>query len=144
MKRSLTPSSIRSGAADPRSDIYAVGAVGYYLLTGCHVFTGQTVMEICGHHLHTQPVSPSERIGHALPPDLEAWVMRCLEKSPDSRPGSAAEAAEELATAYDVSWDTERAHEWWRINAGNFRHVDAKGSSPGTIAVDTARMRQRR
>ena len=91
-----------------------------------------------------QPVSPSERIGHALPPDLETWVMRCLEKSPDGRPGSATAAAEGLATAYDVSWDVERAQDWWRINGDNFRHVDAKGSSPGTIAVDMARMRQRR
>jgi len=137
----MAPESIRSGAADPRSDIYAVGAVGYYLLTGVHVFTGQTVMEICGHHLHTQPVSPSERIGHDLPPDLETWVMHCLEKLPTNRPGSAAEAAEELANAYDVSWDVARAHDWWRINGGNFRRVDAKGSSPGTIAVDVGRIR---
>ena len=140
----MAPEAIRSGAADPRSDIYAVGAVGYYLLTGCHVFTGQTVMEICGHHLHTQPVSPSERIGHDLPPDLETWVMRCLEKAPESRPGSAVEAAEELGAAYDVSWDVGRARDWWQTSGGNFKQVSTRGPSPGTIAVDLARIRQPR
>ena len=139
----MAPESIRSGAADPRSDIYAVGAVGYYLLTGCHVFTGQSVVEICGHHLHTQPVSPSERIGHDLPPDLEVWVMRCLEKSPDSRPGSAAEAAEELATTYDDSWDAERARDWWRRCGADLKRLPERddnisGLGTGTMTVEVA------
>ncbi len=139
----MAPESIRSGAADPRSDIYAVGAVGYYLLTGCHVFTGQSVVEICGHHLHTQPVSPSERIGHDLPPDLEVWVMRCLEKSPDSRPGSAAEAAEELATTYDDSWDAERARDWWRRCGADLKRLPERDDNisrlgTGTMTVEVA------
>ena len=139
----MAPESIRSGAADPRSDIYAVGAVAYYLLTGVHVFTGQTVIEICGHHLHTAPVAPSERIGHALPPDLEAWVMRCLEKSPDSRPASAAEAERELAAADDGSWRVERAHEWWRqygadLKRGPEPDADVSGPGTGTMPVEVA------
>ncbi len=133
--------SIRSGAAEPRSDIYAVGAVAYYLLTGVHVFTGRTVIEICGHHLHTQPVSPSERIGHALPPDLDAWVVRCLEKSPDNRPASAAEAARELTAAHETSWDSERAHEWWQRYGAELERTpkpdgDVSAAGTGTMPVE--------
>src|SRR5690606_31795371 len=60
----LSPEAITSPAAvDARSDLYALGAVGYFLLTGEHVFSGRTVVEICSHHLHTEPEPPSSRAG---------------------------------------------------------------------------------
>lgn len=63
---------------DARSDVYAVGAVAYHLLTGSSVFTGQTAVEILAHHLHSAPIPPSERLGRTLPKVLDALVMRCL------------------------------------------------------------------
>ena len=71
---------------DGRSDLYALGAVGYFLLTGRHVFEGGTLVEVCSHHLRTPPVAPSKRLGRPLPPDLESVVLSCLEKDPARRP----------------------------------------------------------
>jgi len=75
---------------DPRSDLYALGALGYFLLTGEPPFSGATIAEVCAHHLHTVPPSPSRRTGRFVPRALEALILRCLAKSPESRPESAA------------------------------------------------------
>jgi serine/threonine-protein kinase len=110
----LAPEAIRSEDADARSDIYAVGAVAYYLLTGRHVFDGRTLMEICGHHLHTPPEPPSRRLGRPVPADLERWILSCLEKDPARRPRTAAEAAEALEGCRDAEpWTSEKARAWW-------------------------------
>ena len=139
----MAPESIGSGEATAASDLYAVGAVAYYLLTGSHVFTGKTALEVCSHHLLTPPVPPSRRSGRALPPRLETWVMRCLEKAPARRPQGAIEAAEELSASHDRAWDVETAREWWRVKGTALRRVAATGTSPGTIAVDLGRVRER-
>ena len=80
---------------DARSDLYSLGAVGYYLLVGADVFTGRSVVEVCGHHLHSEPVPPSERAEARVPPDLEAVLLSCLAKAPAERP----DGAERPATA---------------------------------------------
>lgn len=72
-----TPESV-----DARSDLYAVGAVGYFLLTGEQVFEGATLMEFCQHHVRTQPTEPSERLGSPVSDDLEALILRCLARKP--------------------------------------------------------------
>jgi len=110
----LAPEAIRSPGADARSDLYAVGAVAYFLLTGQHVFEGRTVIEICGHHLHTTPVPPSDRLGRALPEALEAWVLGCLAKDPARRPQTAVLAAAALQRCAVPSWTDDEARSWWR------------------------------
>ena len=110
----LAPEAIRSPDADARADLYSVGAVAYFLLTGRHVFEGGTIIEICGHHLHTAPIPPSERLSRPLPDALEAWVLACLEKDPARRPPSAAEAAARLARCgLSGEWTPEQARDWW-------------------------------
>jgi serine/threonine-protein kinase len=109
----LAPEAIRSPGADARSDLYAVGAVAYFLLTGQHVFEGRTVMEVCGHHLHTTPVPPSDRLGRALPAALEAWVLACLAKDPAQRPQTAAQAVAALERCAIPSWTDDLARSWW-------------------------------
>ena len=105
----LAPEAIRSPNADARADLYSVGAVAYFLLTGRHVFEGRTIIEICGHHLHTPPTPPSQRLGRPLPDALEAWVLACLEKDPARRPPSATEAAARLARCgLSDEWSPER------------------------------------
>ncbi len=129
---------------DGRSDLYALGAVGYFLLTGEQVFTGN-IVEICGHHLHTEPVPPSERLGRELPFELEALVMECLAKNPDDRPQSAGEIRTRLAASLEVPrWRQVDAETWWQEHgealqpeADNVSHSDVTR----TLAVDMGRMR---
>jgi serine/threonine-protein kinase len=115
----LSPEAIKSpDDVDARSDLYAVGGVAYYLLCGRHVFDGQSVVEICGHHLHTAPVPPSEKLGAPIPEELEALVLSCLEKDAARRPQSAHELQGRLdAIAQSVGWTEDQAREWWSSHA---------------------------
>jgi serine/threonine-protein kinase len=88
----LSPEAIHSPTeVDARSDIYAVGALGYFLLTGREVFEGNSVVALCIAHLHEKPQAPSRRLGRALPAQLEQLVLGCLEKAPEARPQSASD-----------------------------------------------------
>jgi serine/threonine protein kinase len=116
---------------DPRSDLYALGAVGYYLLTGRPVFEGRSVAEVIGHHLHTEPVPPSHRVAH-VPADLEAVIMQCLRKPPDERPATARDLRDALrACTMAPPWDEADASTWWK------RFRAAQHSAPGTSVVET-------
>jgi eukaryotic-like serine/threonine-protein kinase len=138
----LSPEAItRPDRVDARSDLYAVGALAYFLLSGRHPFEGATVVEVCSHHLHTLPEPPSSKLGRPLPADLEAVVLACLEKAPERRPQTAAELVERLeACAVDSPWSERDARDWWRRNGDRVRELRAAGrrreSSPlPTIAV---------
>jgi serine/threonine-protein kinase len=99
---------------DRRADIYALGCVAYWLLTGHRVFESGNGMQIVVDHVRTPPVPPSHRAGRALPPGLEQIVMRCLEKDPARRPASAAELSRELdALGIEALWTDARAQAWW-------------------------------
>jgi len=100
-------------SVDARSDLYAVAALGYFMLTGEHVFTGETLIEICAAHLHTTPRPPSERLGAEVDEDLEALLMRGLAKAPEDRPQTAAAFREELARCVVPEWSREDARRWW-------------------------------
>jgi len=132
----LAPEAIRSPAADARSDLYSVGAVAYFLLTGRHVFEGETIIEICGHHLHTPPTPPSERLGRPLPAALEAWVLGCLEKDPARRPPSASDAAaglERCGLAGD--WTQEEARAWWAAKGRALAAARRAPALPSALTV---------
>ncbi|HWO09503.1 MAG TPA: serine/threonine-protein kinase [Polyangiaceae bacterium] len=81
-----------------RSDLYGVGAVAYFLLRGAPVFHGRSVVEVCGHHLHTAPERLSAVLGDAVPAELEQIVLDCLAKDAAQRPASAAELSRRLAS----------------------------------------------
>jgi hypothetical protein len=103
---------------DARADLYAVGGVGYELLTGEAVFDGATVVEVCAKILHETPVAPSKRRGAPIPPALEALVLSCLAKNPGARPASAAEIAGALETQTDLEpWSASDAKRWWNERA---------------------------
>src|SRR5450432_603295 len=103
---------IDPGAVDVRTDIYALGAVAYYLLAGSEVFNGKTIVEVCGQHLHQEPESFSAR-GVAVSTELEALVLACLAKKPEARPQSAAELLRRLEACTSAPWDSESARIWW-------------------------------
>jgi predicted Ser/Thr protein kinase len=132
----LSPEAIRSPETmDARSDLYAVGAVAYYLVTGKNVFEGGSFLEICTHHLHSPPVPPSKRIGRTLAPDLEGLILMCLEKNPGHRPREARALHEALqACSLSRSWGEEEAAAWWRSSA---RGADGRirASAPATATA---------
>jgi serine/threonine-protein kinase len=99
---------------DRRADIYALGCVAYWLLTGRRVFESASGMQIVVDHVRTPPVPPSRHAAQAFPPGLERLVLRCLEKDPARRPASAAELSRELAAlGIEGQWTEARAREWW-------------------------------
>ena len=106
--------ALGDGRVDARSDLYAVGCVAYWLLTGTLVFKGATLMETIVMHVHKEPEPPSRRAPFPIPYELEALVLACLAKQPESRPQSADELAAQLAAVpLQREWTVERAREWW-------------------------------
>jgi serine/threonine-protein kinase len=116
----LAPEALRDpGSLDGRADLYALGAVAYFLLTGTVVFGGKSVMDACRHHVVSVPQSPSERLraqhpDATIPEDLERIVLRCLAKSPDDRPASANELLHALtACSAAGQWTDADARAAW-------------------------------
>src|SRR5262249_36627642 len=71
-----------------RADIYALGCVAYWLLTGQRVFEAANPMQMVVDHIRTPPAPPSLRTDEVIPEELERIVLRCLEKDPAARPAS--------------------------------------------------------
>ncbi len=106
----------------PASDLYALGAVGYFLLTGKHLFGGGSVFEILLRHVKREPPSPSEVRGEAVPPELEELLLALLAKDPNDRPQDAAAVAARLESMpCAASWTEAAALEWWERHAAVFR-----------------------
>ncbi|HEX7670313.1 MAG TPA: serine/threonine-protein kinase, partial [Polyangiaceae bacterium] len=135
----MAPESILApDSVDVRTDIYALGAVAYYLLAGVDVFDGKSMVEVCSQHLHQVPEPLSTR-GVAVPAELEAVVLACLEKDPDRRPESAAELRRRVEACTVEPWDSERARAWWRERKPDLDDDPVESpSEPKTIAVDGA------
>jgi len=111
----MSPEAIQMpGSVDGCSDIYAVGAVGYFLLTGRTVFEAANVVELCEKHVSQSPVPPSVRSGREIPADLESALLACLEKSRARRPQTARDLAQRLARcAAAGGWTIDEAETWW-------------------------------
>ena len=102
---------------DRYSDIYSLGAVSYFLLTGRPPFQGKTAIQVLIAHSNQLPARPSELVG-GIPNDLEVVVLRCLEKDPRDRFQSATELANALASCrFSGDWSTADAKHWWDSHA---------------------------
>ena len=132
----VAPETIRDAdSADPRSDLYALGAVAFFLLTGRPIFVGTSAAEILADHLHRAAASPSAVLGRPVDPALERLILDCLAKRPSARPDDASTFLDRLreCAAYGT-WTNEDARLWWdehRNRIEEMRHwIDRPGPHP--------------
>src|SRR6185369_3466621 len=109
----MSPEAIQMpDSIDARSDLYALGAVGYFLLTGQTAFSARTLSELCQQHVSAIPDAPSQKLGRAVSPELEHAILACLEKNRAKRP----QTARDLSTMLDrvaATWSLDDAEAWW-------------------------------
>jgi serine/threonine-protein kinase len=102
---------------DARADLYSVGCVAYWLLTGCLVFEERSPVAMMMSHIQKEPEPPSQRTEVTVPASLERVILACLAKAPEDRPPSAEAVALMLAECQDVGiWGRQEAERWWQIN----------------------------
>ncbi len=135
----MSPEAIQlPGSVDACSDLYALGAVGYFLLTGHPVFEADDLAELCRLHTSEPPKPPSVRLGNPVPPALENAILACLEKNRSKRPQTARELANRLVRCPAAAeWSVDDADAWWgrheRGQANVTPLADAGGQCDATI-----------
>ena len=135
----LSPEAIvKPTSVGPSSDLYALGAMTYYLLTGAPPFRADTVVELCAAHLHKTPEPLESRTSVEIPRELSTLILGCLAKSTADRPANAralVDALTPLAAQHPWSQDdAERAAVTGRADAVSGIH----GRSPNTVTIDLA------
>src|SRR3989304_9083190 len=101
---------------DGRTDLYGVGCVAYWLVTGQRVFVGGRPLGEAFHHIQSKPIPPSERTQTAIPEAFEKIILACLEKDPANRPQSARELGALLIESLpEADWTQEQAEAWWHL-----------------------------
>ena len=121
---------------DERADVYALGCVAYWLLTGRLVFEDRSPMAVAVQHVNTPPLPPSRRIDTPIPPELEAVVLACLAKDPAERPPTMTalkRILEQVPLA--TPWTAERGETWWS------EHMPSAGTpAPRPIGLESTRV----
>jgi tRNA A-37 threonylcarbamoyl transferase component Bud32 len=133
----MSPEAIEKPASvDGRSDLYSLGAVGYWLLTGQTLFDDQTVEGLLVCQVKQPPPHPSERLGKPVSPDLADLLMRCLAKQPEQRPPSAEALEQALAACASAgAWTPLDAEQWWRAHLGAVEALPAATMAEKTLVI---------
>jgi serine/threonine protein kinase len=129
----MAPEQARALPVDGRSDIYALGCVAFFMLTGRNVFDHDAAMDQMLAHVDEKPVAPSERSQRQVPPELDALILRCLAKKPDDRPQTAYELEEALAAIpipEGEQWLPARQRQWWASLPSNIPDDMATDAPP--------------
>lgn len=114
----LAPEMATGGKVDHRADIYAVGCILYWLVSGRLVFDAESAMALAVAHATSTPTPLSEVSEASIPAELDTLVLRCLAKDPDERPPTAGDLACDLAgVPLEQPWTPERAARWWRLHS---------------------------
>ncbi len=140
----MAPESL-DGTGGPSADIYAVGVLAYFLLTGSHPFVEKSIAATISAHLHDTPVPPSLRCPYQLPSELEEVILRCLAKDPAKRYANAAAllpALDECLRA--VPWSQERSEEWWIREGEAVRESEGANASSASFASWRSKRRGKR
>jgi len=134
----MAPEMANGESVDRRADLYALGCVAYWLLTGVLVFEADNPLRMLIQHIQAEPVPPGRRAGIVLPAGLERLIMRCLAKDPAGRPSSADEIVAELdAVVFAQPWDQSRARAWWDTHRGAAAPPAAGTNEVRTLVVRT-------
>jgi serine/threonine-protein kinase len=113
----MAPEAILGEGVDRRVDIYALGCLAYFLLTGTMVFESSTSMKLLMQHVQEMPLPPSHRSEQPIPRAIDDLVMACLQKDPNRRPKDAEELLRLVsAPALASDWDHQSAQKWWEIH----------------------------
>ena len=147
----LPPETIQNPAlAEPRGDLYALGAVGYHLLTGQPPFNGPSLGELLRQHVEEPPAPLRERTANPIHAELESLLLRCLAKDPAQRPASASELRRFLSECPGAdAWTAEARADWWRRmasvstdlpgrHAGSEADSELNATVAATLRIDLA------
>jgi serine/threonine-protein kinase len=109
----MAPEMAVGDMVDGRADLYSLGCVAYYLLSGRLLFEGASGMQMLVRRLNEEPPPVSSRTELPIPAELERIVHACLAKKPEDRPPTARALSEALASAAVPPWTEEQARSWW-------------------------------
>jgi serine/threonine-protein kinase len=133
----MPPEAALGQPIDGRADVYGIGCVAYWLLSGRLVFEAATSYQVLAHHIEDRPEPPSRRSETPIPPELDALVLACLEKDPARRPDAAALSRRLRAYAAREPWSEEQAREWWQAHLpiARFPQWTADAAAAATFAA---------
>jgi DNA-binding NtrC family response regulator len=133
----MSPEAAQGEDVTFASDVYGLGCVAYWLLTGRQVFEAPSAMQLLLQHVSKQPLPPSE-FRPDLPLELEELVLRCLAKDPSDRPLDSLELGKQLASLpLDVVWDNAQASQWWKANLSFAQPSVSQNDTSIAIESDT-------
>ncbi|HOX58830.1 MAG TPA: serine/threonine protein kinase [Verrucomicrobiota bacterium] len=133
----MSPEAVeKPETVDKQSDLYSLGAVGYWLLTGSTLFVRDTVEGLLARQVKETPPHPADRLGKPVSPDLAELLLRCLAKQPGERPPSAEALEQALAACASAgSWTLLNAEEWWREHMAAVETLPVSTMAEKTLVI---------